>query len=368
MNLRDLRDTWNELGRTDAMWAVLTGPYEGRRAWDPAAFFQTGVDEVAMVLARAVEVAGPVTAGRALDFGCGIGRLSQALAKHFSEVHGVDIAPSMLEQARQHNQAGARCQFHLNETDSLSSFPDRHFDFIYSSITLQHMEPRFSRRFVQEFVRVVRPGGIVVFQVPSDRVPSPPGAATDAGPLPAAACRADIEVRPHVSCAPGARVRLPVRVRNAGHLSWPAGGGPDGARSVRLGNHWRHRFGWMVRVDDARAALLEDLPPGRDCVLELVFDAPRRGVHVLELDMVQEHVRWFADAGSSVTRVRVTVDPGLAPGTVVGIPPRMEMHGVPRPEVEQLLQTAGAELLAADPDDAPGPGWTSFRYFARRAG
>ena len=80
MNLRDLRDTWDELGRRDAMWAVLSGPLEGRRSWNRDDFFRTGVEEVAAVLRRTTQLGALPHLGRALDFGCGIGRLSQALA------------------------------------------------------------------------------------------------------------------------------------------------------------------------------------------------------------------------------------------------------------------------------------------------
>jgi len=366
MDLRDLRDTWNELGRKDAMWAVLSGPREGRREWDPEAFFRTGVEEVAAVLARVEALGATPGTARALDFGCGIGRLSQALALHFSEVHGVDIAVAMLEQARQQNRAGDRCQFHLNESESLALFPDATFDFVYSSITLQHMEPRYSRRFLSEFFRVTKPGGVVVFQIPSDPVPGVPGTASHTGPLPVDACRAEIEAPAEIICAPGARVRMPVRVRNVGHRPWPALGEGDGGYSVRLGNRWRHRFGWMVRPDDARAALIEDVGPGDEVVLDLAFEAPARGVHIMELDMVQERVVWFGATGSRTARTRVRIDPTLRPGTVVGITRRMEMYGVSRPEVESIIRASGADLLAADDDDAPGTGWTSYRYIARR--
>lgn len=366
MDLQNLRDTWNELGRRDAMWAVLSGPRESSRAWDPEAFYRTGVEEVEAVLARCAVLGAAPRLERALDFGCGIGRLSQALARHFSEVHGVDIATAMLEQAREQNRAGDRCQFHLNESDSLALFPDATFDFVYSSITLQHMEPRFSRGFLSEFFRVTRPGGVVVFQIPSDQVQAPPGHASRSGPLPREAFLAEISAPAAFTCAPGARVRLPVRVRNLSKVPWPALGDAAGGHSVRLGNHWRHRLGWMVRRDDVRAALVEDLAPGEEVVLDLVFEAPVRGVHIMELDMVQEGNIWFGTAGSPTARIRVTVDSNLAPGTVAGIARRMEMYGISRPEVESIIHVSGAELLAADDDDAPGAGWTSYRYFARR--
>jgi SAM-dependent methyltransferase len=368
MNLRELRDTWDELGRKDAMWAVLTGPLEGRRSWNRDEFFQTGIDEVDAVLRRTQALGAVVRPGRALDFGCGIGRLSQALALHFSSVDGVDISAAMLEQARELNRGGTRCTFHLNDSEMLALFPDASFDFVYSSITLQHMEPRYSRVFIGEFFRVTRPGGVVVFQIPGEQVPVAPAGATRAGPLPPEAMKAEIEAPGAFSCAPGARVRLPVLVRNASAHAWRVLGDASGVHSIRLGNHWRHRFGWMVRFDDVRAVMPADLAPGEDITVDLVFEAPSRGTHVLELDMVQEGHAWFAEAGSRTARIRLTVDESLASGTVVGIPRRMEMYGIPRPEVESIVHASGAVVLAADGDDAPGPGWTSYRYITRRTG
>jgi hypothetical protein len=90
------------------------------------------------------------------------------------------------------------------------------------------------------------------------------------------------------------------------------------------------------------------------------------GSYVLEFDMVQEHVRWFAKAGSRRARTRVDVDPTLEPGVVQGILRRIEMHGIPRHEVETLIAACGGVLMAVDDNDAPGPEWTSYRYIARK--
>jgi SAM-dependent methyltransferase len=38
---------------------------------------------------------------------------------------------------------------------------------ILSWITLQHMRPRYARRYISEFLRVLAPGGLLVFQYPS---------------------------------------------------------------------------------------------------------------------------------------------------------------------------------------------------------
>jgi SAM-dependent methyltransferase len=367
MNLMGLQETWDELADKDAMWAVLTGPLATARTWDEHAFFATGVVEIESVLDR-VRRAGVIPRfHRALDFGCGVGRLTQALAGQFEHVDGVDISSAMILRARAFNRHGDRCQYHLNEHDRLAAFEDGTFDFVYSVITLQHMEPQYSRGYIQEFFRVIRPGGVVVFQLPGEPVPVPRSRTRSTAPLPAPIARAEIDAPGLLRCAPGARLPLRILVRNAGTGPWPHRGEEDGRYGVRLANHWRGRFGWMLRRDDARTELAHDLAPGESMEIGITPVAPTKtGSYILEFDMVQEHVRWFAQAGSRPARTRVQVDARLQPGEVQGVPRRMEMYGIPRPEVEALIAASGGVLLAVDDNDAPGPGWTSYYYVARK--
>ena len=103
----------------------------------------------------------------AMDFGCGVGRVSQALAEYFNCVRGVDIAPTMIELARKYNRYPEKCKFYLNETDDLKAFEDSSFNLVYSNITLQHMKKKYVMRYIREFLRVIAGGGIIVFQLPS---------------------------------------------------------------------------------------------------------------------------------------------------------------------------------------------------------
>jgi SAM-dependent methyltransferase len=165
VNLDAWQKNWDALGKDDPLWVVLTDPTKKGGKWDPAEFFNTGRVEIDGVLADLAKLGTQVEKGRALDFGCGVGRLSQALAAHFAEVHGVDISPSMVGHANRFNRFPERCSFHINPHSDLRLFPADHFDFIYSNIVLQHIEPRFSKEYIREFVRVLKPGGVAVFQV-----------------------------------------------------------------------------------------------------------------------------------------------------------------------------------------------------------
>jgi SAM-dependent methyltransferase len=164
--LRSQQNQWDQLGRTDPLWAILTEPEKRNGGWDEAAFFATGQSEIAELMARAVALGLPALRRTALDFGCGVGRATQALTEYFDEVTGVDIAPAMLERARGYNRHGDRCRYVLNEQNHLRTFPTAAFDLVYSRITLQHLPRRHINSYLVEFLRVLRPGGLLVFQLP----------------------------------------------------------------------------------------------------------------------------------------------------------------------------------------------------------
>lgn len=167
MKLKDVQENWNKFGENDPLWGILAWPGKEDGGWDLESFFATGEREIAEVLAYMEGLGVALRRGVALDFGCGVGRLSQALAAHFEQVHGVDISPAMIAKAQEINRFGGRCQYHLNDQDDLHLFADNNFDTIYSNITLQHMPPRFAAAYIREFLRVLKPGGILLFQIPS---------------------------------------------------------------------------------------------------------------------------------------------------------------------------------------------------------
>jgi SAM-dependent methyltransferase len=167
VDLVELQRHWNAFGERDPLGSILADPARIDGRWDHEEFFATGQAHIERLRAHLRDL-GLVTArSRALDFGCGVGRVTQALAEYFDEVHGVDIAPSMVRQAAAFNRHGARCIHHVNEQPDLRLFPDGMFDLVHSHITLQHVEPRYVQRYVIELLRVLRPGGVLVFQLPS---------------------------------------------------------------------------------------------------------------------------------------------------------------------------------------------------------
>ncbi len=168
MNLKELQKNWNKFGKKDPLWAILTVEAKKGNKWTPEEFFETGRYEIEQLMEHMRTLGLAVRRNRALDFGCGVGRLTQALANYFKEVVGVDIAPSMLEGARKYNRYGRQCRYVLNERDDLRIFEDNHFDLIYSNIVLHHMRPEYCKAYLKEFLRIlVVGGGHLVFYMPS---------------------------------------------------------------------------------------------------------------------------------------------------------------------------------------------------------
>ncbi|MEO0478946.1 MAG: class I SAM-dependent methyltransferase [Planctomycetota bacterium] len=171
MSLRTLRRTWNQFGKQDPLWAILTHTDKSHGRWEVDDFFATGEAEVASLFELLHELAPGWEPGAALDFGCGVGRLSQALAERVPEVFGVDLSDVMIEKARRlERERGAdrsgSCTFEVNRTRDLHGLGERRFDLIYSSITLQHMRPRLQLGYLREFGRLLSPGGLMVVQIP----------------------------------------------------------------------------------------------------------------------------------------------------------------------------------------------------------
>ena len=172
MSLERHREDWERLAEIDAFWAVLTRPGRKGGRWDVDEFFATGEVEIAHVLSVAGTLGRPARNERALDFGCGVGRLTRALCARFESTLGVDISAGMVEQARRLNAGFDGCEFRVNPTPDLGRLETGSFDLVCSSIALQHI-PTVGEieRYVAEFLRVIRPDGLVVFGLPS-HIPS----------------------------------------------------------------------------------------------------------------------------------------------------------------------------------------------------
>lgn len=159
---------WEKLGKNDPYWAVLTVPSKKGNKWDRTEFFNTGEKAIEKVLLKIKQSGTELTYGTALDFGCGVGRVSRALAKRFEKVIAVDISNTMLTEARKANVRFDNICFLQNTVENLGIIPDRNVDMLYSIMVLQHMPEIRQAIFIKEFCRVLRPGGVLAIQTPSE--------------------------------------------------------------------------------------------------------------------------------------------------------------------------------------------------------
>lgn len=353
--LDQIRRSWETYARIDPMWAILTEDDKRHNAWSAESFFATGRQDVDRFLDQIRSAVGAdwTPAGKcALDFGCGIGRLSQALAQHFADVVGTDISATMIDQATKLNRFGQRCRYVVNDTDDLSQFGDDTFDFVLAWIVLQHMEPRLAHGYLRELLRTLHPNGLLLFQLPHQRRDH------SGEQLPDSALRASLTIRhAPVRLRTNEKSDVAVTVVNRGDVSWPD---HFVEKPLRCGNHWRMPSGEDAAQDDGRTRLPHPVAPGEAVDLQVTVTAPPSPGHYdLVIDMVHEGVAWFEALGGAVARRRITVRPARRwfgrksrPPTPLGRDdPRlrdavMQMHTTAIPEVEGIVKDAGGKILA----------------------
>lgn len=365
-DLAELQNTWEELAKDDPLWAILSVPSKKGRKWKLQEFFDEGRAEVARFLQKAKSLHA-FELGKALDFGCGVGRVTQPLADHFQSVIGVDISPGMIELARKFNKQGQRVEYCHNSRDDLAIFGDASFDFVYSNLVLQHVKPVYAVRYINEFFRITKKNGLIVFQIPSHLTPEYLARTASQGPMPPQLCRAQIRFAsgPTILKA-GERAVLEFDVRNASSEQWTQAE----KHCLNLGNHWLRGDRRMLVVDDGRSPLPSTLSPGQTATIPLTIMAPQKpGRYCLEVDVVQEGVRWFKNAGSTTLFLPIRVTGLLshwfrpAPAPAPRKPAAFTMHGIPKEEILELIANAGARLLDTEEHVSE---WQSYKYYIAR--
>ncbi|WP_017626490.1 class I SAM-dependent methyltransferase [Nocardiopsis chromatogenes] len=255
MSLEEVRRDWTRLGADEPLWAVCVDPGKRGGRWDAEEFLATGEDEVAAALGRLEELGAAPSPGRALDFGCGAGRLSNALARRFSSVVGVDISEPMLRRARELDRSGGRIEFVLNTGPDLRALPDASVDLVYTDLVLQHLPPDAAAAYLREFARVARPGAALVLGVPDRERPTFKGLVFRYAPWPL------------IRLAQRVVLRYPAPMRMH---TWPAeriaaeleaGAHAAGRPTPRIlasdeywgGDHWRHLKHFITVPSDPSA-------------------------------------------------------------------------------------------------------------------
>ncbi len=243
MSLDDVASDWTRLGAEDPLWAVYVEPGTKNGGWDHEAFFATGRREVAASMARLEALGLPNRFDVALDFGAGVGRLSQPLQAYAGQVIGVDVSLPMLDEARRLAPPGSRIRFVHSTRPDLAFQPTASVDLVYSSLVLQHLPRALASGYLREFLRVLRPGGVAVVQVVSRPRATLRGLAAALLPQPVVGL---LQTRllgypAPMRMTPISRSQLRRAVGSAGEL---ADAGPDPS----YGGHWVHVRYVVVRA------------------------------------------------------------------------------------------------------------------------
>ena len=157
-----MRNDWNARAREDATFFVAFG----RRGSGDAEFFATATEVINRVEWELSRVPPLERAGwRALEIGCGPGRLMRPLSRHFAQIHGVDVSDEMIALAREKLSDIPNAFPQVTDGSSLAQFADESFDFVYSYAVFQHIPSRdvvFS--YLHEARRVMKTGGLTLLQ------------------------------------------------------------------------------------------------------------------------------------------------------------------------------------------------------------
>jgi SAM-dependent methyltransferase len=155
---------WEEWGRREPYFGVITHPKYRRSHMNEDTkreFFESGGPHVHYVLTTIQGCIDKNFAPRKiLDFGCGVGRLLLPFAAMAEEVVGLDVSPSMLQEARRNcEQRGLSNIRLLLSDDCLSTLTDK-FDLIHSFIVFQHIPVERGRVIFSRLLQHLRPGGV----------------------------------------------------------------------------------------------------------------------------------------------------------------------------------------------------------------
>lgn len=160
---------WKRWGEVDPYFSIFTVPRFRRGALNEQAleeFFQSGREHADHVLAVIRQRLRPhFVPMRALDYGCGVGRVAIPLAQQIAHVSGVDIAPGMLAEAERNAASSGIANVEFLSVDQFRAQPALTFDLIHSFVVFQHIQPKRGELILLDLIRRLEPGGIGAIHV-----------------------------------------------------------------------------------------------------------------------------------------------------------------------------------------------------------
>jgi cyclopropane fatty-acyl-phospholipid synthase-like methyltransferase len=151
------RRAWNGLAQRSPR--AVTATFD---AGDWSTYWQSGERELDKILELATR-AGLTTKGRAVEIGCGLGRITRPLASQFETVIGVDISSEMLAQARSMSNRPNIVYAEASYQSHLPTAADQ-ADLVVAWTVFRHVSEEVFVRYLVDAFRALRPGGFIVFE------------------------------------------------------------------------------------------------------------------------------------------------------------------------------------------------------------
>jgi ubiquinone/menaquinone biosynthesis C-methylase UbiE len=148
-------DLWQPGDERQAMQLVL-------HETDPDVFETSGRRQAEDILCPRIDGANVV-----MDLGCGIGRVTRYVAGCCGALWAVDASERMLGLARERLKGLANVRFAVCEGTRIPGIESGSVDFVYSILTLQHLEREDAFLLLREVHRVLRRGGSAFFTFPN---------------------------------------------------------------------------------------------------------------------------------------------------------------------------------------------------------
>jgi ubiquinone/menaquinone biosynthesis C-methylase UbiE len=165
-----MKEDWDQRARSDAFHYIASW----RSDWDKDSFFASGEQDYLELVAPFLELCDWQPTGKTvLELGCGTGRMTRSFAQRFEKVFAVDLSEEMLHRAQSYLPDAANIAWIQGNGVDLSCAETGTADFVFSYFVLQHLpDPPLAFRYVQEMIRVLKPGGLFLFQFNGETAPS----------------------------------------------------------------------------------------------------------------------------------------------------------------------------------------------------